>query len=85
MSDTITRRDVAHAAREYGQANGLPGFGSRGRVSKALVLSYVSALVRTIAADLGVTVTAKGKISDEDREALANAVALNAPKVEAGE
>jgi hypothetical protein len=89
MADTLTRRDVAHLAREFGQATGLDGFGTRGRVSENLVFQYLSAQapkdVRTIAAALGVEVKAKGHLSDADLIAVAATVARNAPKAEAGE
>ena len=87
MTDTLTRRDVAHAARVFGQENELTGFGKRGRVSENLVLQYLQALpaksVREIAADLGVEVSGKGKISEAEFLAVSGHVARNAPKAEA--
>lgn len=86
MADTLTRRDVAHLAREFGQATGLDGFGTRGRVSENLVFQYLHAQapkdVRTIAAALGVEVKAKGAVSEEEYVAIAAKVARNAPKAE---
>jgi hypothetical protein len=86
---TLTRRDVAHLAREFGQATGLDGYGARGRVSENLVLQFVlatpAAQVRQIAADLGVTISPKGKISEDEALAVAAFVARNAPKAEVTE
>lgn len=83
---TITRRDVAHLAREFGASAGLDGFGSRGRVSKNLVLQFVQAqpakTVREYAEALGVEIDPKGKISEAEYLALVDAVAGNAPKAE---
>jgi DNA-binding MarR family transcriptional regulator len=91
MSETTvyTRRDVAKAARLFGQENELDGFGKRGRVSENLVLSYLQALpaksVREIAADLGVEIPAKGKISEAEFLSVSGHVARNAPKATEGE
>jgi hypothetical protein len=92
MSDTAvyTRRDVAHAARLFAQGAGLTdGYGTRGRVSANVVLQYLQALpaksVREIAADLGVEVSPKGKISEGEFIAVTDFVAKNAPKAEATE
>jgi hypothetical protein len=88
MTDTIanplTRRDVAHLAREFGKTADLDGFGSRGRVSENLVLQYLTSLpaksVRQIAGDLGVAIPEKGKISEAELLSVTGAVAKNAPK-----
>ena len=90
MSDTLTRRDVAHAARLFATESGLTdGYGTRGRVSANVVLQYLQALpaksVREIAKDLGVEVTDKGKISEAEFIAVTDFVAKNAPKATEGE
>ena len=81
---TLTRRDLAHLAREFGAEQGLPGFGSRGRVSEALVLAFVQAqpakTVREYAEALSVEVSPKGKISEAEYAQIAATVAKNAPK-----
>jgi hypothetical protein len=88
MSDTAvyTRRDVAHAARVFGQENELSGYGKRGRVSENLVLQYLQALpaktVREIAVDLGIEIPQKGKVSEAEFLSVSGAVARNAPKTE---
>jgi hypothetical protein len=89
MSETITRRGVAHAARLFAQDAGLTdGYGSRGRVSANVVLQYLQAqpakTVREIAAAIGAQVTDKGKISEAEFIAVTDVVAKNAPK-ESGE
>ena len=89
MSETLTRRDVAHAAREHAKAAGLTeGYGTRGRVAKGVVLSYLTdskpATVREIGTALGIDVPAKGRPGAEAVEQIALAVTKNAPK-EAGE
>lgn len=71
MSDTITRRSVAHDARTFAVEAGLTeGHGSRGRVSQNVVFQYLSAQpsksVREIAGELGVEITAKGKVSEAE-------------------
>jgi len=89
MADTIvTRRDVAKAAREFGRQAGLDykclAEGARGRVNADLVFQYLlaqpAANVRTIAGDLGVEVSAKGKISETEFLAVVDFVTKNAPK-----
>jgi transcription initiation factor TFIIIB Brf1 subunit/transcription initiation factor TFIIB len=90
MSDTLTRRDVAQAARAYAVQSGVTeGHGSRGRVSHSVVLAYLQAnpakTVREIAEGLGVEITPTGKIRDTEFEALANFVTKNAPKAEPAE
>lgn len=90
MSDTLTRREVAQAARAHAKAEGITeGHGARGRVAKPVVLAYLSGKpaksVREIAAGLGVEITSKGKIRQEEYEAIADFVTKNAPKAEAPE
>lgn len=87
MTETLTRRDVAHQARLFATEQGITeGFGSRGRVSKSVVLAYVQAqpakTVREIAGALGVEIDPKGKISEAEYLALVEFVAGNAPKQE---
>lgn len=89
MSETLTRRAIAHAAREHAKQAGLTeGFGTRGRVAKPVVLAYLAdskpATVREIGTALGVEVPAKGRPSASVTEQIALAVTKNAPK-ESGE
>jgi len=85
MSDTLTRRQVAHLARVHAVEAGITeGHGSRGRVSKAVVLAFLQGQpaksVRKIAGDLGVEISPKGKISADEFAAVTNFVANNLPK-----
>jgi hypothetical protein len=87
MSDTITRRSVAHAAREHAKQAGITeGHGKRGRVAKPVVLAYLAAekpaTVREIGTALGVEVPAKGRPSASVTEQIALVVTKNAPKSE---
>lgn len=83
----MNRRDIAHAAREFGQATGLDGFGKRGRVSENLVFQYLSSLkpadVRASAEAVGVTIRPKGSPTQAELVSVAGAVARNATPVEA--
>lgn len=93
MSDTLTRRDVAHQAREFGREAKLEyaacGPTARGRVPADLVLQFLQAqpakTVREIAEGLGVEITDKGKISEQEYLAVTDFVTKNAPKAEAAE
>lgn len=87
MTDTVTRRGVAHEARLFAQSQGLTeGYGSRGRVAKPVVLAYLAdkpaKTVREIASGLGVEITPNGKIAQAEFEAIADHVTKNAPKAE---
>lgn len=89
MSETLTRRDIAHAAREHAKSVGIEtGFGSRGRVAKPVVARYLTdskpATVREIGSALGIEVPAKGRPNADTVEQIALAVTKNAPK-EGGE
>lgn len=84
MSDTLTRRSIAHLAREHANAQGITkGAGARGRVSEPVVLAFLAsskpASVRQIGEALGVTVP-KGKVSAKTLTLLAQKVARNASK-----
>lgn len=84
MSDTLTRRSIAHLARVHAAGVGTTeGFGTRGRVAEHVVLSFLAdskpATVREIGAALGVEVP-KGKVSAKTLSLLAIKVARNAPK-----
>lgn len=84
MSDTLTRRSIAHLARVHANEQGITeGAGKRGRVSEPVVLAFLSdskpATVREIGAALGVEVP-KGKVSAKTLTLLAQKVARNAPK-----
>jgi hypothetical protein len=90
MSDTLTRRQVAHLAREFAIEQGLTeGHGARGRVSANVVFQFLQGqpakTVRAIASDLGVEITQTGKISEAEYVTVTDFVVKNAPKVEAGE
>lgn len=83
----ITRRSVAHAAREHAKQVGIEaGFGTRGRVAKPVVARFLAdskpATVREIGTALGVEVPAKGRPSAAVTEQIALAVTKNAPKSE---
>lgn len=88
MTETFTRREVAHQARAFGREQGLSnkclGAGARGRVEADVVFQFLLAqkakTVRQIAADLGVTVSDKGKISESENIAVTDFVVKNAPK-----
>lgn len=86
MTDTLTRRDVAHQARLFGVENDLFS-GTRGRVPENLVLQFLQAkpakTVREIAEQLGVEITSTGKISEAEYLAISGYVARNAPKAPA--
>jgi len=72
MTDTLTKRDVAHQAREFGREAKLEyaacGPTARGRVPADLVLQFLQAqpakTVREIAGALGVDITPTGKVSE---------------------
>ena len=93
MTDTLTRRDVAHQARVFGREAGLShkclGEGARGRVPEDLVLQFLQSkpakAVREIAEQLGVEITPTGKVSEAEYLAISGFVTKNAPKVEDSE
>jgi hypothetical protein len=86
MSDTLTKREVAHQARLFAQeAEITEGHGKRGRVSENVVYQFLQSKpaksVREIAAQLGVEITPTGKISEAEYLAISGFVTKNAPKV----
>lgn len=85
MSDTATKRTVAHDARLFARTIGLEGgHGSRGRVSANVVLQYLTGqpakTVRQIASDLGVSISPTGKVSEAELIAVTDFVVKNTPK-----
>jgi hypothetical protein len=85
MSDTLTKREVAHQARLFAQGAGITeGHGKRGRVSANVVFQFLQSKpaksVREIAEQLGVEITPTGKISEAEYVAITDYVTKNAPK-----
>ena len=85
MSDTLTKREVAHQARLFArEADITEGHGSRGRVSGNVVFQFLQSKpaksVREIAAQLGVEITPTGKISEAEYLAITDYVTKNSPK-----
>ena len=85
MSDTLTKRDVAHQARLFAVEAGITeGHGARGRVSADVVFQFLQSKpaksVREIADQLGVAITPTGKVSEAEYLAITDFVTKNAPK-----